>query len=240
MNVYIDESGSINNHSAANKYFVIALVCVKEPKKLKRAYKRFVSSNYNALMELDRGAAKESGGKIRKSYGKMFAGGKFTELKGSQFNKAMKIKFLEYFTKADYFELYIIKLDNQALTDIFCKNTSRGFNYVLKLAVSYFIESGYWSNNEEYILQLDERNEKIETRYFLENYLNAELVLGGISENNFQVQYFDSQNNDLIQVADVFANIYYSNLNINGAYDYYFQVLKERNILKAEFEYPLE
>ncbi|WP_405726530.1 DUF3800 domain-containing protein [Anaerotignum sp.] len=45
MNIYIDESGSINNHSPENKFFVIAMVHVKDKRGLEKAYKRFVSSN---------------------------------------------------------------------------------------------------------------------------------------------------------------------------------------------------
>lgn len=54
MNIYIDESGSINNHNPNNKYFIIALIHAVNKASLKRAYKRFVSSNYNCLLELDK------------------------------------------------------------------------------------------------------------------------------------------------------------------------------------------
>ena len=38
MNIYIDESGSINNHNYLTPYFVIALVHVTDGEKLIRAY----------------------------------------------------------------------------------------------------------------------------------------------------------------------------------------------------------
>ena len=53
MNLYIDESGSINNHIPNNKYFVIAIVRAINKDALKRSYKRFVSANYDRLFELD-------------------------------------------------------------------------------------------------------------------------------------------------------------------------------------------
>ncbi len=53
MNIYIDESGSINNHTPNNKFFVIALIHPANKDALKRAYKRFVSSNHNSLFALD-------------------------------------------------------------------------------------------------------------------------------------------------------------------------------------------
>ena len=72
MNIYVDESGSINNHSSDNKYFVIAMVHVKDKKGLERAYKRFVSSHFKRLKELDQEKIDPKTGKILKSGGKMF------------------------------------------------------------------------------------------------------------------------------------------------------------------------
>lgn len=54
MNIYIDESGSINNHSSHEKYFVIALIKVNDKKKVEKAYKRFVSNNIARLKNLMR------------------------------------------------------------------------------------------------------------------------------------------------------------------------------------------
>lgn len=48
---------------------------------------------------------------------------------------------------------------------------------------------------------MDERNEKTETKFFLENYLNTELMLGGVTQGKFNVSYFDSANNKFIQIA---------------------------------------
>ena len=169
----------------------------------------------------------------------MFINGKFAELKGAQFDKAMKQKFLEFFLKKHYFDLYIIKIKNDRLTDEFTSNTARVFNYTLRLALSYFINKGYLTKNEECFLQLDERNEKTETKYFLENYLNTELVLGGTTDKPFRVQYFDSVNNKFIQIADVFANLYYSNVITNGGYEQEIGRLKEEGVLKFVFEYPM-
>lgn len=86
-------------------------------------------------------------------------------------------------------------------------------------------------------MQLDERNEKTETKYFLENYLNTELVMGGITTGKFDVKYFGSSDNILIQLADVFSNLYYSQLQ-TGAYEEEFRKLEEAKILKSIFEFP--
>lgn len=227
MNIYIDESGSINNHISNNKYFVIALVHVLKKDQLKRAYKRFVSANFDSLLELDR----------KKRRGRMFLNGKFKELKGAQFDRDMKRRFVDFFSRKQLFELFYIRIDNEKLNDHFCENTSRVFNYTLRLALEYFLRNGLLPN-EDCDLQLDERNEKTETKFFLENYLNTELALNGIFSGNFFVSYFDSMNNDLIQLADVFANLYYSHLQTNG-YGKELQLLKEMGILKFIFEFPV-
>ena len=96
MTIYIDESGSINNHMPNNKYFIIALVNVTNRASLKKSYKRFVSSNFNRLLELDGDKLSVKTGKLIKEGSKMFRKGKFQELKGSQFDKEMKQKFVVY------------------------------------------------------------------------------------------------------------------------------------------------
>lgn len=236
MIIYIDESGSINNHMPENKYFIISMIRTVNKNSLKRAYKRFVSANYDRLLELDKDKVHPKTGKVIKEGGKMFKDGKFKELKGSQFDNEMKKKFVEFFSRKQSFEIYYIRIANGKLTDRFCENTARVFNYSLKLAMEYFIKKDYLPN-EDCSLQLDERNEKTKTKYFLENYLNTELSMNGTATGKFYVAYFDSSNNALIQIADVFANMYYSHMQ-TGAYEEEILKLKENGILKFVFEFP--
>lgn len=236
MNIYIDESGSINNHLPNNKYFVIAMVHVIDKSGLKRAYKRFISSYHDRLMELDKDKFHPKTGKVIKAGGKMFSNGKFKELKGAQFDRDMKQKFIDFFSRKPAFHVYFIKISNERLTDDFCENTARVFNYTIKLALDYFIRKGFIPN-EDCSLQLDERNEKTETKYFLENYLNTELSMSGAASGKFNVTYFDSANNSLIQIADVFANLYYSHLQ-TGAYEAEFKKLEDSGIVKFYFTFP--
>lgn len=236
MNIYIDESGSINNHSRHEKFFVIALIKVDDKKKVEKAYKRFVSSNIERLKILDKDKFDENGQIIRES-GKMFDGDSFKELKGAQFDREMKIKFCEHFSKYGGFEVFYIKLDNSKLSNGLCSDIATAFNYPLKLAIEYFINKGYLSK-EEIHLQLDERNEKTNKKFFLQQYLSTELKAKGVLNNNIDVTYFDSANNKFVQVADVFANLYYSNLMV-GKYNDHIRKLKEKGILKFVFKFPL-
>ena len=237
MVIYIDESGSINNHISGNEYFIIALVRVVDKDSIKKSYKRFVSSNFDRLLMLDCDKVKPSTGQVIKEGGKMFCKGNFRELKGSQLDKKMKQKFVDFFVQKHSFELYYIIIDNKKLTDRFCENTARVFNYTLRLGLEYFISTGYLQS-EDCILQLDERNEKTESKYFLENYLNTELSMNGTTGGKFAVQYFDSANNNIIQIADVFANLYYSHMK-TGGYKEDIQKLKDAKILKCLFKFPV-
>lgn len=223
MNIYIDESGSINNKLKPNRDFIITLIVPTDKKRLERTYKRFVSRNHDNLKTLDKD-------------NKMFLNGKFHELKGSQFDKPMKQKFVQFFSKEKHFEIYYIHIKNCNLSDDFCNNTARAFNYVMRLALQYLITNNFL-NQENYNLQLDERNEKTETKHFLENYLNTELSLGGVTNGKFTVCYFDSANNKFIQIADVFSNIFYSQL-LTNAYSNEIKLLIDNDILKFIFEFP--
>ena len=52
MNIYIDESGTINNQ-LKNEYFIITLIIPDNSNALKRSYKRFVASNLEELKRID-------------------------------------------------------------------------------------------------------------------------------------------------------------------------------------------
>ena len=226
LNIYIDESGSITKkHAQHYPYFVIALVHVKDKEKLKRVYKRFVSSNMRRLKQLD----KEQ---------KMFKDGKFKELKGSAFDIQMKKDFVKYFARNNYFDIYYIKINNENITNTFCKSTGRAFNYVICKAMGYFFSHGYLDRDECH-LKLDERNEKKDAKFFLKQYLNTELLGSGIVHKEFDVQYFDSSNNQFIQIADVFSNLYFSHL-YSGKYLEEMKYLQENEYIKFVFEFPLQ
>lgn len=236
MNIYIDESGSIDRHAAANHHFIIAMIHVQDIDKLSKSFKRFVSANYTRLLELDEDKTEVQSGKILKTGGKMFRNGKFRELKGVQFDRDMKLRFVEYFTRSKYFEIYYIRIANRELKPHLFENSARIFNYSIRLALEHFIQTGLLPD-EDCHLQLDERNEKKEARHFLENYLNTELVVGGKATGHFSVTYFDSADNRLIQIADIFANLLYSQEQ-TGQYAKELGILRKAGILKYIFDFP--
>lgn len=223
--LFIDESGSMTvTYCSIHPYFVVAIVRAKDPDKLKRVYKRFIKKYMSDLKKADR-------------RGSMFRGDDFIELKGNCFTSELKKAFVEYFCKNEYFEVFYIVAENRKIKGHIYDNTARAFNYFIKLALEYYIRHGYIQKSGIDI-QLDERNERTETKHFLENYLNTELLLAGIIEDECKVSYFDSSNNIIIQVADVFANLLYSELR-TGAYAEQFERMKTEGYVKHIFKFPL-
>ena len=222
MYIYIDESGSINNNLTTD--FIITLVATDQKRSLKTSYKRFVSTNLEQLRTVD-------------TRGQMFLDNKFKELKGVAFTPDLKVKFVEHFVKKDNFKLFYIHIHNYQLTDVFCSNNSRVFNYTLRKALEVFINRGLLPS-EEHSIVIDERNLRTDSKHFLEEYLISELVLGGINNGNIRITYVDSSKNQLVQIADVFSNLKFSRVASGDVnYGLEFQKLENSN-LKMTFNFP--
>lgn len=227
---YIDESGSMtkkNLNYYKNQYFVICIVMPKNEDRLKMVYKRFVSSNMDELKKID---------KKKKMF---YDNGKFKELKGSCFTAKMKRKFIDFFCQNDLFEIYYIICENKKVKDYFYNNTSRAFNYLIKLSFEHFTKYKQINAKENYLF-IDERNVRTDTKSTLEEYLNIELVTGSHIQDGFFVEYCQSETRELIQIADVFANICYTNLiSSNCFFDEISKMRKEKYIVN-EFFFPLK
>lgn len=226
MNMYMDESGSINPTSKKLKrYFVIGTIISKDEKRLRRVYKLFVRKYMNELKETDK-------------YNKMFdESGKFIELKGSCLTYELKIKFINFVCKNNLFEVRYIILDNNNIEEKFIVNKARTFNYLLKLFLINSIKHKY-INDKEIYLNIDERNVKTDSKFSLEDYLNQELVLSMGAIDNVKVHYYDSCQNIFIQIADVFSNLLYSNILTEGKYDNEINKLKREGYILPFFTFP--
>lgn len=223
--LYIDESGSMTaNYCNNNPYFVISIVRVLDKKMLHTSMKRFVRKNWNKLKSGDRTH-------------KMFNGDKFLELKGSAMTKEMKKAFVAHLIEKKSFEVFYIVLDNRKVDMRLYKNTARAFNFMIKLAIHYFLTKRKLRRSEEILIQIDERNERPEAKLHLQEYLNTELQLNEDITQEITVNYFDSCNNSIIQLADFFANLKYSQLQTRE-YDAEFKKLLDSKILSGEFKFP--
>lgn len=229
MNIYIDESGSMTKiiRDTGDSYFIIAMLIVENPKKLKRAYKRYVSKNIETFKELPKGS-------------RMFNEDKFAELKGSALNPQMKEEFIDYFCKNDIFKIMKIKLKNNDVKEIFYRNKARAFNYIIKLAMEYLYNHHTDLVDREWVINIDERNVRTETKHQLKEYLYTECSHGKDMVDDISVQYFDSSKSQLVQIADVFANIFYSNVVTNGNYSDKMNKMSEEGYLINIFEFPPE
>ena len=192
---------------------------------LKDKYKDFCEKYKERLKELDKNS-------------EMFDGLKLKELKGHCFDIQMKHDFLDFFKTTASYEVYYIKFVNSRLTDSFCKNKERAFNYPLKMALCYYIRKGMLPN-EDCRLNLDNRNLKTDSKMQLDEYLNTELVGEVGYKGNVVTEYFDSKNNRLIQIADVFSNIFYSSL-YNDEFSEDLKSLRNLGRVKGVFEFPLD
>ena len=209
-----------------NKYFIICIVEALDDKKLKRTYKRFISSNYNDLKRLD-------------IQHKMFyKNGKFKELKGSSLNKDMKIKFINYFCQNNLINIYYIVSNNVMVQDIFYSNSARSFNYLIKLCFEHNSKNNNIHKSINFLF-IDERNIRTESIATLCDYLNTELVLANNLQNGFFVSYCQSEVRKLIQIADVFSNIYFSYLHSGNVYDKEIEKMRKLNYIKNEFNFPI-
>lgn len=227
---YMDESGSMTKKNVnyyKNKYFIICVIRPLNKDRLKKVFKRFVSSNYKKLKKID-------------TEHRMFdENGKFIELKGNSFNSTMKRKFMKYFCQNSLFEIYYIICDNKSIKEHFYLNTSRAFNYLLKLFYDHYTRYKIINKSDNY-LYIDERNVKTDTKSTLEEYLNTELVTGNHIQNSFKVEYCQSQTRELIQIADVFANIYHTNLVSNNCFKDELNEIKKNGYIKGEFIFPIK
>ncbi len=226
MKLYIDESGSMTSKdSGKHPYFVISMVKVNDIKKVAKYFKRFVSENYEELKNIDKRQ-------------KMFSiDGHFRELKGSELTPDLKKEFMRKFFRENALEVFFITIDNKSVNPSLYNNTARAFNYCVKLAIGFYIRREELPS-DIHTIEIDERNESTKTRYFLQEYLNTELILNeNVLSNNLSVKYFDSANNIFIQIADVFANIKYSDL-LTGNYKNDLDKARKEGYLKKIFKFP--
>lgn len=228
MNIYMDESGSIHPVTKnLNRFFIIGIIIPENEEKLRRVYKIFVRKNLKTLKALDK-------------QNRMFhQNGKFIELKGSCFDRKMKQEFLNFFCQNNLFKVGYIILDNNKLQKKFIVNKARTFNYLLKLFLSNAVKKGYLKDKNLF-LQIDERNVRTDSKFSLEDYLNQEMVLNQNLIETVKVCYFDSSQNKLIQIADVFSNILYSNIVTHGAYNHALRKLMQEGYLLPRFQFPIE
>lgn len=225
--IAIDESGSMTTKYVTenqNRWFTISMVVLKKPKQLKKTFKRWISKNMERLERLDRN-------------NKMFdEAGAFKELKTSLLHPKDKINLLHHLCQNDYFEVILVTIDNSRVDDKLYKSTARAFNYILGLALRYYLNRKVLPHGD-YNLYIDERNTKSHARSSLEDYLNTLLSIEYDLLSNLKIEYQESHENYFIQIADFFANLHFSRKH-NKQYNNAFELYKEKGYLHYNFNFP--
>ena len=207
-----------------NKYFVICMIVTNNNKLLKKQYSRFISSNLSDIRKVD-------------LHNNMFySNGKFKELKGAYLSVDLKKKFIKYFCRNHLFDIYYICVQNRYVENIFYENKARAFNYLIRLSIELNTNNLNINKDINY-LYVDERNVKTSTVATLGEYLNIELVTGKKVQKSFIVEYHQSEECKLIQIADVFSNIYYSYTN-GDVFNDDINYMRFNKYIKNEFNFP--
>ncbi|MCM1197025.1 MAG: hypothetical protein NC310_08175 [Roseburia sp.] len=169
---------------------------------------------------------------------KMFSNNKFHELKGSSLTKEMKMKFANYICRDNLFEIYYIRIENKNINNQLYSNKARAFNYIIGLSLLHNINNNNLPIKDDFILNIDERNVKTQSINTLEEYLNIKLGIEHELIDDLKVKYYDSSNNNIIQISDFFSNLYYSKLMTKGTYNKLFKDLEQKGYIKDFFYFP--
>ena len=194
INVFIDESGSIKKEDlTSSDFFIIGMVFTSNEKHIKKI---FTKKRLKQLTAREKEELKET-----------------REIKGSHISETRKAPVYEALVKkcADDLEIGVIVLDLKAAERRLKQSSSRAFNFLIARYLSkYFCVHSKFSSPSSISLFVDERNVATGAKFTLEEYLNTEYnIENPICEENIAVQYLDSKNRNLIQLADFLANTFY-------------------------------
>ena len=148
----------------------------------------------------------------------------------------MKKQFIRYFCRNNLINVFYICSSNLKVADYFYKNKARAFNYLIRLSVEFNTLNSNIKKDINY-LYVDERNVRTSTIATLGEYLNIELVTAKHIQRTFIVEYCQSESRELIQIADVFSNIYYSFVK-SDTFNNEICFMRNNNYNKNEFYFP--
>lgn len=207
--VFVDESGIIPKHkSKKTNYFIITLLFLREEDQglVKNAFKKYRLQIAKRKQEL---------------YDELVNN---KEIKGSSMSEDDKNVIYDKLIQkcGDKFEIGVIILNNHKATSKFRSNSSRAFNYLIKMYMQkVFVNSELFKDLDKLTFIIDERNVATESKYTLQEYLNTELNLTEhYCNDDIEVHYYDSKKFILLQMADFISNTFYrkwqKHFKVNG------------------------
>lgn len=190
MNLYIDESGTINkNKIKKSKFFIIGGLDTDDPyhviRQFKRAKKDFIIKNPNCGLNIK------------------------DEIKGSEMPFGMKKMIFERIKKNTDAKFHFIMIDNHNVYPNLLEQPSLTFNYMISVGINSLNRKRLINNYEQLFMLIDERNQAVNSLNSLEEYLRIEFTIKTDMFDKVKVRYKDSKNKDLIQLADIFCNTVY-------------------------------
>ncbi|WCG32634.1 DUF3800 domain-containing protein [Enterococcus dispar] len=185
MKLYIDESGSITSDNFwKNRFFTIGYIENRDnfyrvARTFKKSKINYLKHNPNCRLSIK------------------------DELKGSDMSNDMKLDILGNVASRCNLGFNYMIFDNQSATDRLRKNPSITFNYLVGISTKKILTN---STDRTLNLHLDNRNCSVYNLKSLEDYLKIELIAKAGIADNVTVQYHESENNELVQIADIFSN----------------------------------
>lgn len=227
VNVFVDESGIIAKHkSRKTNYFVITLLFVEE-------------SNVNLVKKYFKKYRLQVAKRKKELFEELVQN---KEIKGSSMSEADKHYIYEklYSKCGDKFELGIILLNNKKATAKFRSNSSRAFNYLIKIYLQkVFTQSKLFVDLDKLSFFIDERNVATESKFTLQEYLNTELNLTEhFCNEEIVVHYYDSKKFILLQMADFVSNSCYRKWQKKYDDNGNVSMLMKKTILGKPFTFP--
>ncbi|KAA9291515.1 DUF3800 domain-containing protein [Aerococcus urinae] len=186
MQLFVDESGMITTDRKKNsRYFVMAFAETADQKQVRsvfrQAKKEYLDQHPESNLDIHQ------------------------EIKGSMMPNGMKAAVFDALTKETDLTFHYLVIDNFQLYDNLLRIPALTFNYFIGLAVGAIVHS-HQDRQEKLYLMIDNRNQAIQSLNSLEEYLQIKFTIEKRRLADVQVEYQDSKERDMIQVADIFAN----------------------------------
>ena len=198
ITVFVDESGTIGKGIIKeDDFFIITLLFVKDEdvNHIKKVFKKERLKIVNKKEVLKQQLKNNK------------------EVKGSELSETEKRKIYEKIIEkcGDKFEIAVIVMNNKKATVKFRSNSSRAFNYLIKIFLEkHFKKRSKFKKVNQVSFIIDERTVATESKYTLQEYLNTELnLMETFSEKDITVHYYDSKKYLLLQLADFISNTFY-------------------------------
>lgn len=197
--IYVDESGTIPKpHTSVkdNDCFVLSLIITSKPSKISRKFRKGIVDICGRFPEYQTEL------------------NEYHEIKGSHVSEKRKsIIFQHFYDKCcDTVEVGIVQLHNSKVEDKFRRFPALAFNFLVwKFLKYYFARQTICKEEVDVVhLTIDERNVATNARHDLEGYIEIEnFKLDKPLFSSVKVNYVDSKNESLIQLADMVANSYW-------------------------------